>query len=46
MNSFMANLDIGQDVANIREKTDSCSYSGQISYPIARSSKTSLRFSY
>ena len=33
----MANLNLGQDVANKREKMDSGSYSGQILSPIASS---------
>ena len=42
----MASLNLGQDVANKREKKiDSCSYSGQILSPIPNYKNASLRFS-
>ena len=44
MYSNMANLNLGQDVANKKKKIYSCSYSGQIS--IASWTSVSLRFSY
>ena len=44
----MESLNLGQDVANKRErdKIISCSYSGQIFFPITSYKNASLQFSY